>query len=246
MNTIIKTIFYIFLFIIVLFPPKNLFSQCNTDTIKSMYASGAKLYSTELLLNTISFIEGNAGSCAGKEYTLLFYKGLCFWRLQVIAFSKEESKKVKEYGLAAEKAFQGAEEIKGNTFELATFYALVYQLMADLGFNYGGIYGPKIGAMISLMKKEKPDDYYTLFVDAVNLVESPKFVGGNPQKGYDMLVELKKGYPDSIDIDIQTAKALLKLKRVDEAQQHIKPVVKKTSYNLLARKVERDIKKVKR
>ena len=196
MNIITKSSSYISLFILLSFPSHNLFSQCNIDTIKTMYASGAKLYNRETLLNTISFIDKNTQNCFGKEYTLLFYKGLCFWRLQVIAFSKEESKKVKKYGLAAEKAFKGAEEIKGNTFELATFYALVYQLMADLGFSYGGIYGPKIGAMISLMKKRKPDDYYTLFVDAVNLVESPKFVGGNPQKGYDALKELKKSYPD--------------------------------------------------
>ncbi|MBN2038120.1 MAG: tetratricopeptide repeat protein, partial [Chitinispirillaceae bacterium] len=157
--------------------------------------------------------------------------------LQVIAYASDDKKGMTRCGVKALGLLDSAELKNEDPYLVAARRAYVSQLMAGTSLKNGPVYGRRTATYLDNMKKMRPDDFHTRFIGAVNLLEMPSFVGGDPKKAQEMLQTLHKKYPDSAAVSISLARAMIKNKQRDEARKVIGQVLQKEPKNRWAQRV---------
>lgn len=172
-----------------------------------------------------------------KSREALLLLGLIYWRQELIAYCSNNGTDLNRYGKLAVNTLHEAEKTGADVYLTASHKALASQLLASQGINNGAIYGPRAAKELKKAQTAKPQGYFTLLVEAVNISQAPTFAGGNPEKAVTLLKKLAATFPDSVDVTTHLSDALIKAGRSDEARVLIMPVIKAHPSDLLARKV---------
>ena len=170
------------------------------------------------------------------------FKATCLWRLQIITYAGDDKKGTIRYGKQALELLDSAERHGEDTYLINARRTYVNQLLASTSLKNGAIYGPRTGKYLEEMRKLKPQGFETRFIEAVNLLEMPSFVGGDPKKSNELLLELREKYPDSAAVAISLARAMIKNKQKEEARKILDQVLQKKPKDLWAKKVKSEIK----
>jgi tetratricopeptide (TPR) repeat protein len=206
------------------------------DTASVLLQKGIESWDSTLLKSAL------ARSCAENPASDYLFKATCLWRLQIIAYLNGDKKGTIHHGKSALDILDTAARKSEDAYLTYARRAYVSQLLAGTSLKNGPIYGARTGKYLDELKKIKPKGFDTRFIDAVNLLEMPSFVGGDPKKAQERLVELHREFPDSSAVAISLARAMIKNKEKEEAQKVLDQVLKKDSKNLWAKKVKNEIK----
>jgi len=196
---------------------------------------GAASYDSTLLKEAIRIENGNGG-----EKSRLFL-ATCTWRLQLIAFATDDKKGVVRYGLQALALLDSAEIEGEDAFSVNVIRAYVNQLISGTGVKNGAVYGPRTAENLAIVKKLRPLSFEARYIESVNLLEMPAFVGGNPGRAARQLEALVRDYPDSSHAAVMFARALARTGKKEEAAELIDKVLKADPANLLAMKALKEI-----
>ncbi|MBN2035930.1 MAG: tetratricopeptide repeat protein [Chitinispirillaceae bacterium] len=202
-----------------------------SDSTMLLFEKGIAAYDTVLIGRALRSAEAQHPDA---EY---LFKATCFWRIQIIAFIGDDKKETARYGKQALDLLDKAERNREDRYMIYARRAFVTQLLAGTGLKNGATYGPRTSKLLDEMKKMKPDAFETRFIEAVNLLEMPSFVGGDPKKAAKELALLHKRYPDSAAAAISYARALLKIKKQKEARAVLDAVLNANPKDIWARKV---------
>lgn len=237
----IHSFFLLAIFIIVLHSLVCAQQNVWIDSAEAAYNDAAKQYDSELLLKI-------AGSIARKPLAeqqssrAALLEGLIYWRMELIAYCSGNRGNVDIYGSKALKKLDEAEKAGSDAYLTASHKALVSQLLSGLGIRKGAFYGPRSATELKKAQKANPQGYFSLLVDAINMLKAPSFFGGNPKKAVAMLEKMAGTFPDSIDVKIHLADAYGTLGKRDDARMILAPIVTTYPLNLLARKVAATLK----
>jgi tetratricopeptide (TPR) repeat protein len=207
-----------------------------TDSTMALFEQGIATWDTFLLKSAFT------ASTREAPHSDFVFKATCYWRLQVISYLNGNKQGMINHGVRALNLLDSA-ALKGeDQFLVTARRAYVSQLMAGTSLINGPKYGPHTAKYLEEMKKNKPDGFDTRFIEAVNLLEMPSFVGGNPKKAQELLLEVYKDFPDSPAVALRLARAMIKNKRKEEARKVLDQVLRKDPKNLWARKVRGEIR----
>jgi len=165
---------------------------------------GSTLWDSTLVKKAIA-----AAATAGKTERQLF-TGICLYRLQAIAYVALDKKATARYGEQALTLLDSAEAAGADIYSIYAVRAYVSQIMAGLGITYGPKYGPLIAKNHRILKQLDSTRFDSRYIDYVNLVEMPKFIGGNPAKAVPLLEAFFREFPDSVAAGITLARAYTK------------------------------------
>jgi hypothetical protein len=226
-------------FISILFISMYSFGSGIPDTTRALFERGAATYDTLLLKRAF-----NQAALKNVVPDYLF-QARCLWRIQVVKFLLADTKGAITYGKRSLALLDSAELSGADPFAVAALRALASQILAGTGAANGAVYGPRTGGYLATLKKLRPSAFDTKLVEAFNFLEAPAFVGGSPQKATAAFEKLHKEFPDSTIVTINLARALLKTKRIKEADSLCSMVLEKTPMELWAKKVREAIVKAK-
>jgi len=170
------------------------------------------------------------------------FKATCLWRLQIIAYLSGSKPAMISIGKRALDLLDSAEMKNEDTYRIHARRAYISQLLAGTSLKNGPKYGARTAKYLDKLKKIKPDGFDTRFIDAVNLLEMPSFVGGDPNKAQERLAELNREFPDSSAVAISLARAMIKNRQTEKAAVVIDGVLRKEPKNAWAKKVKTEIK----
>ncbi len=181
-----------------------LVAQPVPDTAGNLLRRGSTLGDSTLVKRAIA-----AATTAEKTKRQLF-TGTCLYRLQAIAYVAQNKKATARYGKQALALLDSAEATGADTYSIHAVRAYVSQIMAGLGITYGPKYGPLIAKNHKVLKRLDSTGFDSRYIDYVNLVEMPKFIGGNPAKAVPLLEAFFREYPDSVAVGITLARSYAK------------------------------------
>jgi tetratricopeptide (TPR) repeat protein len=202
-----------------------------SDSAMLLFEKGIVAYDTVLIRRAL-----RAAGARHPNAEFLF-KATCVWRIQIVAFIGDNKKGTVRYGKQALDLLDKAEQKGEDPYLINARRAFVTQLLAGTGLKNGATYGPRTAKLLDALKKIRPDGFETRFIEAVNLLEMPLFAGGNSEKAAKKLALLHKQYPDSSAVAISYARALLRIKKKEEAMAVLDNVLKKNPRDIWAQKV---------
>lgn len=179
-------------------------AQPVTETAASLLRRGSTLRDSNFIRMAVP-----AAATAGDAERLLF-TGTCLYRLQAITYVARDKKATARYGEQALNLLDSAEAAGADSYSVHVMRAYVSQIMAGLGITYGPEYGPLIAKNHKVLKQLDSTRFDSRYIDYVNLVEMPKFIGGNPAKAVPLLETFFREYPDSVAAGITLARAYTK------------------------------------
>jgi tetratricopeptide (TPR) repeat protein len=205
------------------------------DSTVALFQKGVKTWDSATLKNALAESEKEN---PGSDY---LFKATCLWRMQIITFLSNDKRGVIRLGQRALDLLDSAIQKKEDDYLVTARRAYVSQLLAGTSLKNGPKYGSRTAKYLDKLKKIKPDGFDTRFIDAVNLLEMPSFVGGDPNKAQERLAELNREFPDSSAIAISLARAMIKNKQTEKAGAVIDEVLRKEPKNAWAKKVKKEI-----
>jgi hypothetical protein len=213
------------------------------DSASALYATGARDYDSMALFRAIDVAVACPVSKSLDKFAADLIVGQANWRLQLIAYCRNDRAGIERYGMRAQKALDQADKHSTGAYEIWQCRAFVYLLMADLGgIRFGAVYGPKIAQARDAMNRLRPLAFESRLVTAVSALTAPSFAGGNVRKGMDSLQALSREFPDSIEVNMQLASGYIMLKRTDDAWRELAAVLARNPRHLLALVTQRNIR----
>jgi tetratricopeptide (TPR) repeat protein len=170
------------------------------------------------------------------------FKATCLWRIQIINYVAGDKKGMIAYGARSLDLLDSAKKRDEDPYLINARRANICGLLAGTGIKNGATYGPRTAKYLNEMRKIQPHGFDTRFTEAMNLLEMPLFVGGDPKKALEQLRELNRDYLDSAAVAITLARALVKNKQKEEAVKVLDRVLLNNPKDRWALKVEREIK----
>jgi hypothetical protein len=207
-----------------------------SDSTTALFHKGIESWDTTLLKSALT------RSIAENPTSDYLFKATCLWRLQIIAYLNGDKKGTIHFGKNALDILDSASRKSENAYLTYARRAYVSQLLAGTSLKNGPVYGARTGKYLDELKKIKPGGFDTRFIDAVNQLEMPSFVGGDPKKAQERLTVLYREFSDSSAVAISLARAMIKNRQKEEARGVLDLVLKKDSKNLWAKKVKNEIK----
>lgn len=207
-----------------------------SDSTVALFQKGIETWDSVMLKSALA---GSEKEHSGSDY---LFKATVLWRLQVIAYLAGSKPAMIHYGKQALYLLDSAVMNSEDMYLIFARRAYISQLLAGTSWKNGPIYGSRIAKYLKEMKKIKPDGFETRFIDAVNLLEMPSFVGGDLKKAQERLAELHREFPDSTAVAISLARAMLKNKQKEKAGAVIDEVLRKEPKNAWAKKVKKETK----
>lgn len=203
------------------------------DSAYALYGQGVRNWQPDFFWNAIKTAERLPDSCAADAALL---KGLCFWRLTVIASLTGQEKSVAGYAERTGGQLLDYEQKKGASVLSTAVKALAFQTLASQGVRRAIKNGPKAAEAAEWLRKQEPAGYWTRLVTALNQLGAPSFAGGDPDKALAGLQAMAKDYPDSIAVSIHLAQAYSKLKKETEAKNVLRNACRKWPNDLWVKK----------
>lgn len=200
----------------------------------ALYDRGAGNYDPATLEKALGAVRRVQG---GKTFVHHLFEGMVLLRLQFVYYIKGDLKRSASFGMRAEKALLKAQETSPDSLEPVAYCGLVYQYLSLCGAKYRGRYGVKARKIINLCGKVSPEHFFSRYLAGVGACESPRPLGGNPEKAVKILTALRADFPDDEDIRIYLGQAYLKVNNYDMAFSSLRYVLAKNSENLFAKKV---------
>jgi hypothetical protein len=225
-----------FLMILILLQLLFTGSHAATDSTAALFEQGIAAWDSTLLRK--AFVQ----SAIETPRSDFLFKATCLWRLQIISYVNDDKKATIHHGKQALELLDSAAGYNENAYLINARRTYVTQLLAGTSLKNGATYGPRTGKYLDAMRKLKPQGFETRFISAVNLLEMPSFVGGDPKKSQELLLELHQNFPDSAAVTISLARAMIKNKQKEKAQNLLDQVLQKNPKDLWAKKVRKEIK----
>jgi hypothetical protein len=221
----------------MLFLSMYVFGSNITDSTSALFERGAATYDTSLLKQASNLSIGERGT---PDY---LFRARCMWRIQVVKFLYADNKGAVVYGKRSLALLDSAEKAGIDVYSVTAIRALVTQILAGTGLAKGAVYGPLTGTYLSKLKNLQPSAFSTRLVEAFNFLEAPAFVGGDQDKALEAFAGLHRDYPDSAIVAINLARAMIKIKRVREADSLCTAVLKKWPEDLWAKTVKKGMQR---
>jgi hypothetical protein len=207
-----------------------------TDSTILLFERGIAAWDSTLLKAALS------QSISETPRSDFLFKATCLWRLQILSYVGDDKKGTIHHGKQALDLLDSAARHNEDAYFINARRTYVTQLLAATSFKNGATYGPRTGKYLEELRKLKPQGFETRFIEAVNFLEMPSFVGGDPKKSQDMLAALHDEFPDSSAVTISLARAMIKNKQKEKAQNLLDLALRKNPKDLWAKKVKKEIK----
>jgi hypothetical protein len=225
-------VFIVLLYAALLFP-------CRIEQAKTEYAKGVASWNGSNIEAALKNIEGCNDPSASKEVFLL--KALSFWRLTVFSYVNNNKKAIRNYASLTEENALKLEKLSGVGEISTALKAFAYQMLSSLGITTAIKNGPKSSEMLNILEKSYPNSYWTRIVKSINLLQAPKFAGGNTAIALEELNKMKHDYPDSSLVAIHLSMAFSKNGLKDYATKEIVQLIAKEPGNRWAIKVKEEL-----
>jgi hypothetical protein len=222
--------------ILILLPLLFAGSHAATDSTTALFERGIAAWDSTLLRKAF------AQSVIETPRSDFLFKATCLWRLQIISYVNDDKKATIHHGKQSLDLLDSAARRGEDSYLINVRRTYITQLLAGTSLKNGATYGPRTGKYLDEMRKLKPQGFETRFIQAVNLLEMPSFVGGDPKKSQDMLAALHDEFPDSSAVTISLARAMIKNKQKEKAQNLLDLALRKNPKDLWAKKVKKEIK----
>jgi hypothetical protein len=206
------------------------------DSTRILFKQGIAEWDSTLLKAALS---RSISITPGSDF---LFKATCLWRLQIISYVNDDKKATINHGKQALELLDSAARHNEDPYLINARRTYVTQLLATTSFKNGATYGPRTGKYLDEMRKLKPQGFETRFIEAVNFLEMPSFVGGDPKKSQELLAALHSEFPDSTAVSISLARAMIKNRQKEEAKHLLDLALEKDPKNLWAKKVRKEIK----
>jgi len=222
----------VILFFLSVFPPMA--PGMSLDEGIALYDRGAGNYDAATLEKALGAVRRVRG---GKTFVHHLFEGMVLLRLQFVYYLKGDLKRSAAFGTRAEQALLKAQEVSPDSLEPVAYCGLVYQYLSLCGAKYRGRYGVKARKIINLCVKVAPEHFFSRYLAGVGACESPRPLGGNPEKAVKIFIALRADFPEDEDIRIYLGQSYLKVKNYDMAFSSLRYVLSKNPENRFARKV---------
>lgn len=146
-----------------------------------------------------------SGMLPRSEADLL--KGLCYWRLTVLASMDGDREGIRKYADTTVQQMLECERIQGETVLSVAVRGMAYQMLSGLGAASAIRNGPRSADAIAWLEKNEPSGYWARLLRAINRLNAPGVAGGNPDKALAGLQAMSADYPDSLAVAVHLALA---------------------------------------
>jgi hypothetical protein len=166
-------------------------------------------------------------------YEGFLLKGKCYFSLSFIASLENNKSSCIDNATNAIICYDKADTFMKGSMELMYHKIKAYQLLADLDWHKGAKYGIKINELLNKMKARNHKSIFYEVINAIRLIKTPEYFGGNPAEGINLLAEYTDSQIEN-ELPLYIAEGYINLKEYDKAETIINTYLCDNPSNLWA------------